>query len=162
MPVPLQCHCQCFHCHAVKQSRELIQMRNTSVNCVYIYVCVVYIYKYIVWMFSFHLAEFRRCSTQTHVRALQERKGRSGWMRQWLHKLASLPKRLSSNCAWTLKHRCEEMGGDPDRASASLQSFDDRRTKVAPMSAHGLTEPAQYLNKSASRKLLQPPVTDIC
>lgn len=81
-------------------------------------------------MFTFHMAEFRRCSTQTRVQALHERKGRSGWKRQRLHKLASLPKRLSSNCAWTLKHRCEEMGGDPDRASASRQSFNDMKTKV--------------------------------
>lgn len=81
-------------------------------------------------MYSFHLAEFCRCSTWTCVLALHERKGRSGWKWQRLHKLASLPKRLLSNCAWTLKHRCEEMGGDPDRPFSSLQSFDDRRTKV--------------------------------
>lgn len=98
--------------------------------CVYMYVRAVCIYTRIVQMYSFHLAKFCRCSTQTRVLALHEREGRSGWKRQRLHKLASLPKRLLSNCAWTLKYRCEEMGGDPDRAFSSLQSFDDRRTEV--------------------------------
>lgn len=70
------------------------------------YVCMSSLYRDMVQMCSFCLDWLSRCSTQTRVLALQGRKGRSGWKWQWLHKLASLPKRLLSNCAWTLKHRC--------------------------------------------------------
>lgn len=65
---------------------------------------------------------------QTRVQALV-RKGRSGWTWQRLRKLASLPGRLSSNCAQTLKHSCGERGGDPGRAFSPPQRFDGRRTK---------------------------------
>lgn len=110
-------------------------------------VCVASIYTSIVWMHSIQQAESCRCSTGARELALHERMGRSGWKQQQLHKLASLPKRLLSNCAWTLKHRCGETGGDLPEPFLHCKVLMTGGQKSVSMSAHGLAEPAEYQKK---------------
>lgn len=129
--------------------------------CMYVYVWIVYGH---IQTYRFCLGEFSRCCHK-HVQALRERKGRSGWTWQRLHKLASLPGRLSSDCAQTLKHSCGERGGDPARAFSPPQRFDGRRIKVSISERTGPqktnTTPEQSCLRKTTSAQRQGPVKEV-